>query len=396
MTKFEKLKIAQVIDDTLDSTDGVQQIVLAVGDWLSAQGHEVHYITSSTTRTEPANIHSIAGNMRFKFNGNRVGIPKPASRATIKALLAEQNFDVVHVQIPYSPFLAGRIISALPKRTALVGTFMILPLSRISRWGGKLLGLVQRPQIKRYDQLLALSPPASDFSDYMYGRTATAVGSPVDVDRYGVARSAHLAAQAAAAESDAPTPNAPVKILFLGRLVERKGAGALLAALAKAKELTTVPFEVEIAGTGPLGDQYRQYTKAHGLADRTSFTGFITEEDKAGLLGSADIIALPALGGESFGISVVEALAAGSGTVLAGNNAGYSSVIGPLTECLVDPRDIDRFAQTLVRHIENAELRAEFSAKQVARAQEFAPDVVGAKIIATYYQALARRGTATS
>ena len=230
----------------------------------------------------------------------------------------------------------------------------------------------------------------------MYGRTATAVGSPVDVDRYGVARSAHLAAQAAAAESDAPTPNAPVKILFLGRLVERKGAGALLAALAKAKELTTVPFEVEIAGTGPLGDQYRQYTKAHGLADRTSFTGFITEEDKAGLLGSADIIALPALGGESFGISVVEALAAGSGTVLAGNNAGYSSVIGPLTECLVDPRDIDGFAQTLVRHIENAELRAEFSAKQVARAQEFAPDVVGAKIIATYYQALARRGTATS
>ena len=100
MTESTKLKIAQVIDDTLDSTDGVQQIVLAVGAWLAEQGHEVHYITSSTTRTEPANIHSIAGNMRFKFNGNRVGIPKPASRSKVKQLLAEQDFDVVHVQLP--------------------------------------------------------------------------------------------------------------------------------------------------------------------------------------------------------------------------------------------------------------------------------------------------------
>lgn len=385
MTESTKLKIAQVIDDTLDSTDGVQQIVLAVGAWLAEQGHEVHYITSSTTRTQPANIHSIAGNMRFKFNGNRVGIPKPASRSKVKQLLAEQDFDVVHVQVPYSPLLAGRVISALPERTALVGTFMILPLSRASRWGGKLLGLCQRRQVKRYDQFLALSAPASDFSQYMYGRPATPVGSPVDVEMYGRARAAHL-------EKRGPATNdQPVKILFLGRLVERKGAGALLAALVEAKKLTDVPFEVEIAGTGPLGEQYRTFAKENGLGDQVSFTGFIEEQDKAGLLAGADIIALPALGGESFGISVVEALAAGSGTVLAGDNAGYSSTIGPLTECLVNPRNISEFARTLVKHIEDPALRDSFSAKQVARAGDFAPDVVGRKIITAYEQALTQR-----
>ena len=181
MTESTKLKIAQVIDDTLDSTDGVQQIVLAVGAWLAEQGHEVHYITSSTTRTEPANIHSIAGNMRFKFNGNRVGIPKPASRSKVKQLLAEQDFDVVHVQVPYSPLLAGRIISALPERTALVGTFMILPLS--------LAYLVDASGVDIYEVITA--------AGYKYDRLKLALPGPVagpclEKDAYILADSAQF------------------------------------------------------------------------------------------------------------------------------------------------------------------------------------------------------------
>lgn len=377
-----KLKIAQVIDDTLDLTDGVQQIVLAVGQWLESQGHEVHYITSTAERFVGEGIHPIAGNVRFRFNGNRVGTPLPASRKKIRQLLKRERFDVVHIQIPYSPFLAGRIISALPERTALLGTFMILPLSRLAAWGGKALGLTQRKQIARFDELLALSAPASDFSEYMYGRPALPVGSPVDVEYYGKARDEALAAK----EEDKP-----VKILFLGRLVERKGAGALLEAVAQVRALTNTPFTVEIAGRGPLLAQYEAFVTDHHLGDRVTFSGFVEEEDKAGLLASADIIALPAFGGESFGVSVVEALAAGAGSVLAGNNPGYSSVIGPLTECLIDPTDTAAMARTLATHIDDAALRAEMSARQVERAREFAPDVVGAKIMAAYRRAIAGR-----
>src|SRR5699024_396755 len=127
--------------------------------------------------------------------------------------------------------------------------------------------------------------------------------------------------------------------LFLGRLVERKGAGALLEAVARLAGLTSRHFRVEIAGRGPLREEYKKFVHDRGLGELVHFSGFIEEKDKADLLARADIIALPALGGESFGVSVVEALAAGTGAVLAGDNPGYASTVGPLTECLVDPRD---------------------------------------------------------
>ena len=382
------MKIALVIDDTLDSTDGVQQIILEIGRYLTRVGHEVHYLTSTTKRTDVPRIHSLARNLRFRFNGNRVGIPLPAKRADLRDLLHGENFDLVHIAIPYSPLLAGRIVSLLPAGVPLVATFMILPLSLLSRFGGKLLGLWQRRQVRRFDRFMSLSAPASDFSRFMYGRPAIPTGSPVDIEKYATARER---AREAAAAGDGP-----VRILFLGRLVERKGAGALLEATARLRALTDTPFTVEIAGRGPLLEEYEQRVRESGLADVVSFTGFVEEEHKADLLASADIIALPALGGESFGISVVEALAAGRGAVLAGDNDGYSSTAGPLQQCLIDPRDIDGFARRLAELINDPDQRNEMSAAQARRAAEFAPEVVGAKIERIYADAIAHRRTANS
>jgi phosphatidylinositol alpha-mannosyltransferase len=184
-----------------------------------------------------------------------------------------------------------------------------------------------------------------------------------------------------------------VHVLFLGRLVERKGAGALLEAAARARSFTAQAFQVEIAGKGPLLEHYRRRVHDLGIADIVTFSGFISEEAKPRLLASADIIALPALGGESFGISLVEAFAAGTGAVLGGNNEGYSSVAGPLSECLIDPTNTEEFARRLVELIENPEERARMSARQVERARNFSPDVVGQRILASYHRAIrARRG----
>lgn len=374
------MKVALVIDDTLDSPDGVQQIVLHIGRFLESRGHEVHYLTSSASRTD-VTAHSLAPVVRVPFNGNRMGIPLPAPARRIRVLLERESFDVVHVAIPYSPLLAGRIISRLPASTALVGTFMILPLGRLPRWGGKLLGFYQRRQMRRFDALTALSAPADEYCRFMYGRPAEPIGSPVDLEPF-------LDARAAATENASPT--APVRVVFLGRLVERKGAMALLRAVAEARFLTKTPFEVEIAGTGPLEADLREFISSHDLPSVVSLTGYIAEEDKAGLLASADIIALPALGGESFGISVVEAFAAGRGAVLVGDNPGYASTVGPVTDSLIDPLDTSAFARRLAELIDSPDLRAAMSSRQVARAGAFALDVVGDKILQIYSDAQAR------
>src|SRR6188474_3063449 len=119
------MKIGIVGDDTLDKPDGVEQYIQTIGRWFAQEGHEVHFLVGETTRTDFPNIHSLSRNVKVRFNGNRLSIPLPANRARIRRLLAKEKFDVLYVQMPYSPFLAGRIVKAAGPKTAVVGAFHI-------------------------------------------------------------------------------------------------------------------------------------------------------------------------------------------------------------------------------------------------------------------------------
>ena len=74
-----KLCIGYLLDDTLDKPDGVQQYVLAVGEYFRAKGHDVHYLVADTHRTDIKNVHSLGRFVSLKFNGNSVRTPLPAS-----------------------------------------------------------------------------------------------------------------------------------------------------------------------------------------------------------------------------------------------------------------------------------------------------------------------------
>ena len=110
----KKLSIAFLYDDTLDSNDGVSQYVKTLGVWLSRQGHKVSYLTGQTKMAEwqGGQVFSLAKNIKVKFNANRLSIPLPAPKSKINSALSN-NFDVVHVQMPFSPFMAGRVIGNL-------------------------------------------------------------------------------------------------------------------------------------------------------------------------------------------------------------------------------------------------------------------------------------------
>lgn len=393
------LRVGLVIDDSLDRPDGVQQHVLTLGAWLTGQGHEVHYLSSTTVRTDLTNMHSLARNLRLKFNGNRLGIPLPAPARGIDALLGSVDFDVLHINMPYSPLLAGRVITRARTGTKVVGTFHILPWTRLTRWGTRLLGLVQRRQLRRFTRVIAVSAPAAVFAADALGVAPIVIGNPVDVARFSQARDVELArvaegARVVAAAGEAGVDSgarggtentaAPVRIVFLGRLVERKGAGELLRAVAALRTLTQVPVEVVLGGTGPLRDELETFVSAHGLSDQVEFIGYVTEEDKAALLAGADVVALPSTGGESFGISVVEALAASRGVVLAGDNPGYRTVMEGLEDQLVDATDTPAFAALLARYVDDAAARSDASARQVVHAGRFDVNVIGAQVLEVY------------
>lgn len=376
--KNSRLTIGLVCDDSLDKTDGVQQYTLSLGKYLSSRGHKVHYITSTTKRTDLPNTHVLSRNMRVSFNGNALGMPLPASPRSVHQLLSSVPFDILHVQTPYSPLLAGQLILQAPKRVALVSTFHIYPDSRLVSVATKLLGLAVLPLRHRFDARVSVSTAAQVFAAGSFYGTSTVIPNMVDVRTFQI---------------QIPTNTATLKIVFLGRLVARKGALELLQAIhyAVEHELFSTLFHVSVGGKGDLLPRLQQYVTSHGLTDYVTFAGFIAEDQKPTFLADSDIAVFPSLGGESFGISLIEAMAASRGVVLGGNNPGYATVMEGLEDQLVEPRDTKAFATRLAAYVNDAKLRNTSHTKQQMHVMQYDVRHVGQKILASYYHALRSR-----
>lgn len=386
------LRVAMLLDDSIERPGGVQQHVLTLARWLTRQGHEVHHLTSAPPADGgpdrdglpgPAVVHVLAGNHTVRFNGNRLGTPGFARARAVDAALAGARPDVLHVQMPYSPLLAGRVIARAPAGCAVIGTFHVAPRGPVADAGTRALGLLQRRQVRRLGGALAVSDVAADLLRVAFGVPSQVVANPVETGRFRAAR-----------ERAARAPTRPVHVLFLGRLVERKGPGHLVAAVEHLRRTggTGAAFAVTIAGSGPLEGELRRRVAVAGLGGVVTFAGQVPEAAKADLLASADVVALPSVGGESFGISVVEALAACPGAVLAGDNPGYRTVLGAdLPEALVDPRDTAGFARALARLVDDPAERAARSDRQVRLAARYDIEVVGPAVVSAYRAVLLRR-----
>lgn len=372
-----KLKIGFVIDDSLDRPDGVQQYILCLGQWLQHQGHEVHYLVGETKRTDLPNVHSLAKNFRVRFNKNALSIPLPANKANIKNLLAKLQLDILHVQMPYHPLLAARVIKASGNGTAVFGTFHILPNSRLEYTATQALGRWLKSTLGRFDMVYGVSPPACDFVRDAFHLPAAVMPNVVDISAIKKAEPKR-------------TEDGTLSVIFLGRLVKRKGCGYLLEALTKLDPGIRQKITVTILGGGPLETKLKNYAEQHNLVSEVRFAGFVTEQQKAAYLSGADIAVFPATGGESFGIVLIEAMAAGAEVVLGGNNAGYRSVLED-PRVLFRPENTGELARLLTEYIGSTSLRQAIHTEQQARVKLFDVAVVGPKIVADYHKMIAKR-----
>lgn len=372
------MKIGFVIDDTLDKPDGVQQYVLTVGDWLSKHGHEVHYLAGASKRTDVGTVHSLSKNVRVKFNGNRLSIPLPGNNRVIKELLAREQYDVLHIQMPYSPMLAHKIVRFAPPTTAICGTFHILPQTRMVRVATHVLGGWLQSSLKRFDRVFAVSPAAQLFATQAFKlHNVTVLPNVVALRQFHEAK---------------PFPRyqdgVPV-IMFLGRLVPRKGCAVFLEAVAElATRLKTSPndkpFRAVVCGKGPLEAELKAQAKRLGIDAITEFTGFIAEADKPGYMASADIMVFPSNGGESFGIVLIEAMAASYPVVLAGDNPGYHSVMHDRPEQLFDPHGSRLLAQKLESLLADPTACKAAVAWQNQHVGQFDIEMVGPRLVKAY------------
>jgi phosphatidylinositol alpha-mannosyltransferase len=376
--KKQSLKIGFVFDDTLDSFDGVAQYVKTLGKWFSEQGHEVRYLVGETKLKEWAGgkIYSLSKNQTVAFNGNQVHIPLPANRRHIKQVLEIEKFDVLHVQVPYSPFMAQRVISEAQEGTAIIGTFHILPSGVLSSWGSRLLKLMYGRSIKKFGEIVSVSAPAAKFAESAYSIKSAVVPNAVDVSSF--------------IKAIKNSSRGEEQIVFLGRLVKRKGCAELIKAF-RLLNTSRPKTKLIIAGKGPERTRLEKLVKRLKLGESVEFLGFIKEADKPSLLASADISCFPALSGESFGIVLIESMAAGSGVVVGGNNPGYSSVLSGRPELLVNSKDHMAFANKLQELLENKKLASDLHDWQTKEVEKYDITNVGTELLKRYNRLIAKK-----
>ena len=360
--------IGYVLDDTLDKTDGVQQAMIVIAERMRNLGHEVHYIVPYTERKDLQNVHSVAKVMSIKFNGNSTRTPISSSKRQLKKLLREVKFNVLHVQMPYSPIMSAKLIKMAPKSVKIIGTFHILPYNNIAKMGTKLLGSYLWRNKKRFNMVFAVSRPALEFMKKDFGMTGTVMPNPVDYKYYN----------SFAGES---LEILKTRIVFVGRFDARKGVRQLVNAYAKLPNKGEV--ELIMCGKGPLLQDLQEYSNINKL--NIIFPGFVDNESKAKYLSSADIAVFPSTAGESFGIVLVEAMSAGAGVTLGGNNPGYASVLEEFDKTLFDPNNVQEFTTKLKEFIDDAELRRKIGSKQHEAVVKYDVDVVVDRLIKEAY-----------
>jgi len=374
------MKIGLVLDDSLDKDDGVQQYVLTLGKWLTAKKHEVHYLVGETVRNDIPNIHSLSTNVRVRFNHNRMSIPWRTKSDEIRRVLSKEHFDILHVQVPYNPLLAGKIIKNAPKSTVVVGTFHILPFSRLESYASHFLAFALRKTNKRFDEVISVSEPARIFAKNTYKFDSTIIPNAVDYERFKKGKKIKKYS------SKGQT------VVFLGRLVERKGCMQLLKAVNRLYQRGLLgDVRVIVAGSGPLKSKLKNYVAIHQLGDVVKLVGHISENDKPDLFAGADIAVFPSISGESFGIVLIEAMAAGAAVVIAGDNPGYRSVMSDRNQQLTNPHNIDGLAKIIEKYLKDPKEREFANTWQQTRVFDFDIDLVGRKITHVYMNALRKR-----
>ncbi len=376
------LKIGFVIDDTLDSTDGVQQFTLGLGRQLHKMGHQIRYLTSEASEDHPEGkyIYRLSRAVKARMNGNRVGTPLPASKRKIRAILEKEQFDILHVTTPYSPVLAGRVISAASDDTAIVGTFHIAVDTPVAEYGAKLLSWLQFRSLSRFDYWTAVSDAAVEFAKTCY-RIVPEVITPNPIDFQAYYKPKKLATY----KTD------KFRIAFLGRLVERKGAQHLLSAIALLPKAVIADLDVAIGGNGPLRQDLEKFVVDQKLGDNVTFFGFIPEADKASFLDSAELACFPSTAGECFGISLLEGMAVGSTAVVGGYNKGYVTVLGDSKLSLVEAANHKLFARRLELLIKDKAVRQSMIDWQNKAILQYDVPKVAEGVLTVYHEAMKRR-----
>ena len=358
---------------------GVQSHVNEIAEQFRNWGHRVRIVA-------PASSPDSIPDPDFVPMGRAVPLPSAGSVARvslsvwlhprIKDLLARESFDVIHSHEPLSGYVPlAALTMADGRRTVNIATFHSYRQRRV--WWAIGSDKLANPLLNPLDGRLAVSRPAAEFINRHFPGDYRVIPNGIRVEDFARA---------------APLPelmDGKTNILFLGRLEKRKGLRYLLSAYSKLKWDTPGLRLIVVGGGSPDAESYRIMGERN-LQD-VIFTGRVSDDMRARYFKSAHVYCSPATGNESFGIVLLEAMAAGAPVVATGI-AGYASVIRHGHDgLLVPPKDEDALAAAIETLVRDPSLRARLSANGVRTADAFRWERVAAKVMDFYAEFAPRR-----
>lgn len=371
------MKIVQVSPYAMDRPGGVQSHVRDLSNWLERQGHDVQIIAPPGKGGAP-DVMTLGRVREISMHGTHFELSR-ASKSEIEGAsmaLFDWGADVVHLHTPWTPMLGWQVWKALELPT--VATFhATLPegggfdpmtwfLGRAAKYfDERLEGIVvpsRAPQAqweaRGHDPVPKILAPAIDLSEWR------------DV-RQGPRHS-----------EDGP------HVIYLGRLEERKGVQVLVEAWKEVSRRLPAA-RLTIAGKGSMEGALRE--AAQGMRS-IRFLPPPDNEAARALVARADFFAAPATGGESFGLVLIEAMAAGT-IPIAAENEGYATVLANGGETLlVPPGDPAALADRIVLLASDQQKALDLRTWAMARAETFDVAQVGPRYVALYQAAVDKHG----
>lgn len=359
------MRIGLVCPYSLSIPGGVQGQVLSLARSLRRRGHETRVLAPCDGPPPELFVTPLGRSVPTATNGSIAPIAPDVSAQlrTIRALW-DESFDVVHLHEPFVP--GPTVTTLLVKPAPLIGTFHAAgsqpayqALAPVAAWFGQ-----------RLDDRIAVSDDALALAGPSVGGEFSVLFNGIECDRFRTAR---------------PWPTTGPTVLFIGRHEERKGLATLLEAVPHLPDDVTV----WVAGEGPLTGELKERHRD----PRVVWLGRIDDDERDRRLAGASVFCAPSLGGESFGVILLEAMAADT-PVVASSIPGYAKVAlpddGPAAAVLSAPGDVEGLAAALNNVLADASGAQQLRDAGRARAARFDLELLCDLYLERYERLLAR------
>jgi phosphatidyl-myo-inositol alpha-mannosyltransferase len=374
------MKIAIVCPYDYFRHGGVQTHIRDTAAQLRHLGHTVYVIAPTSANPDVNEEYLVQFGKRRSviFNKTQIDVSLAwgAERQRLKNWLKAQEFDVIHFHTIWDPFLPFQILIAAGP-AARVATFHDTPPKTIGGFLTKKLFFVLSYILNFYlDAVIAVS---SSPRKHLCENKAV----PIHIVPPFIDYAPYFSIERQSRADDI------YNILFIGRLEPRKGVLILLDAI-KSMQNDGLLVSLTIAGDGDLAEAIKLKISGENI-QFVALVGAVDETQKKSLISRADIFCAPSLYGESFGIVLVEAMAAGI-PVVAAANSGYSEVMkGQRQHCIAGAGDSFSLADKLKNIIKNKDLQAALGQWGKAEVEKYDCAFWVNRLVDIYQGALATR-----